>query len=93
VTVPRGALLKAVLAGLLGGVLLTAAVLAVEVAHAERSVSAQMADCYTTVFSDRTVSVCDSAMQVGGLELPVTFAVGFTAEFVWSVRRRLPIRP
>jgi hypothetical protein len=75
---------KSVLIGLLGGVLLTAAVLTLEMIHAERSVSAKMADCHTNVLSDRTDLVCDSAMQVGGWELPVTFVVGFAAAFVFA---------
>jgi hypothetical protein len=80
--------LKGALIGLVGGVLLTVAVLAIEVAHAGRSVSAQMPECHTNALSDRTDFVCDSAMQVGGLELPVAFVVGFAAAIVWSTRRR-----
>jgi hypothetical protein len=80
--------LKPTFLGLAGGVMLAAVVLAVEIVHAEKSASAQIADCQTKMFSDRTETVCDSAMQFGGAELAVAFVAGFAAAFAWSLRRR-----
>jgi hypothetical protein len=85
--------LKAALVGLLGGVLLTTAVLTVEVVHAQRSVSSQMANCYTSVGSDRSTTVCDAATEVGGLEVPVVFVLGFAAAFMWFLRRQRLVSP
>jgi hypothetical protein len=72
--------LKAALIGLLGGVLVATAVLAVEVVHAQTSVAIQMANCLD--------NVCDGWAQVGGVEVPVAFALGFAAAFAWFLRRR-----
>lgn len=72
--------LKAALVGLVGGFLLAAAVIAVEIVHAERTVSSQMASCVD--------NVCDGYAQVGGVELPVAFTIGFAAAFAWFLRRQ-----
>ena len=76
--------LKPALVGLVGGSLLAAAVLTVEVIHAHRDVASQRANCV-----DRTAgaSICSGSSQVGGVELPAAFALGFAAATVW-VRRR-----
>jgi hypothetical protein len=79
--------LKAALVGLVVAILLTASVLAVEMVYAEKSVSAQMADCLTSVLSDRTETVCHSTMEFGGVELALAFVVGFAAVFAWRLRR------
>lgn len=85
--------LKAALVGLLGGVLVTTAMLTVEVVRAQRSVSLQVANCYTSVASDRATTVCDAATEVGGLEVPVAFVLGFAAAFTWSLRRQRLVNP
>jgi len=74
--------------GLAGGVILMAAVLAVEVVHAQRSVPSQLADCQTSALSDRTDYVCDTAVQVGGVEVAVAIAIGFSGAFAWFLRRQ-----
>ena len=78
--------LKAALVGVAAGVLLATLLLGFEILHAERSVSAQMPDCQTHVYSDRTESVCDSPMHVWGLAN--AFTLGFFAMFAWSLRRQ-----
>jgi uncharacterized protein (TIGR03382 family) len=80
--------LKGVLVGLLAGVVLTAAVLTLEMVHADRSVSAKMPDCKTHVFREGIDTVCDTTYELGAAEVPVTFVVGFAAAFAWSLRRR-----
>jgi hypothetical protein len=77
--------LKAALVGLVGGFLLAAAVLTVEIIH---SVASEMANCAD---SGQIAYVCDGAAQLGGvLELSVAFALGFAGAFAWHLRRRRP---
>ena len=77
--------LKPALVGLVGGMLLAAAVLTVELIHAQRVVASQMANCV-----DMTAGggICSGYSQVGGVELPVAFALGFAAAIVWFRRRQ-----
>lgn len=78
--------LKAALVGLVGGLLLAAAVLTVEFIHAQRVAASQIANCL-----DVTVGggVCSSAVQVGGVvEVLIAFALGFAAAIIWFRRRQ-----
>jgi hypothetical protein len=77
--------LKAVLVGLVAGVLLTIAVFAVEAVRAERSMSAQMADCEAALNGGG--GVCSGYAQMGGNALPVAFVLGFVAGCAWFLRR------
>jgi hypothetical protein len=73
--------LKAALVGLVGGFLLAAAVLTVEIIHAHIVVASQTANCADYV--------CGGSARVGGVvELSVAFALGFAAVFAWHLRRR-----
>jgi hypothetical protein len=76
--------LKPALVGLVGGLLLAGAVLTVEFIHAERVVASQIANCV-----DMTAGggVCSGSAQVGGLEAPIAFALGFAAATIWFRRR------
>ena len=76
--------LKPALAGLAGGLLLAAAVLTVEFIHAQRVVASQMANCV-----DQTAGlfVCAGSAQVGGVEVPIAFSLGFGAAIIWFRRR------
>lgn len=76
--------LKPALAGLAGGLLLAAAVLTVEFIHAQRVVASQMANC---VDQTAGVYVCAGSAQVGGVEVPIAFSLGFAA-IVWFRRRQ-----
>jgi hypothetical protein len=77
--------LKPVLVGLVGGLLLAGAVLIVESIHAQRAVASQIANCV-----DMTAGggVCSGSAQVGGVEVPVAFALGFAAAIIWFRRRQ-----
>ena len=77
-------LAKLALIGLVGGVLLAAAVLAVEFIRSASVVASQIANCV-----DPTAGgfVCDGVAQFGGVEVPIAFALGFAAAIIW-VRRR-----
>jgi hypothetical protein len=73
--------LKAALVGLVGGVLLTAAILSVEVVYGDSVMAALMANCADVV--------CDGYAQVGDLKpLAVPFGIGFAAAFIWFRRRQ-----
>jgi hypothetical protein len=78
--------LKAVFVGLVGGVLVTTAVLSVEVVHAQRSMSAQMANCEAALNGGG--GICSGYAQTGAYELPIAFAIGFIGPFVWFRRRQ-----
>jgi hypothetical protein len=77
--------LKPALVGVLGGLLLAAAVLTVEFTHAQRVVASQIANCV-----DMTAGgdVCSGSAQVGGVEVPIAFALGFAAAIIWFRRRQ-----
>ena len=77
-------LAKLALIGPVGGVLLAAAVLAVESIRSASVVASQIANCV-----DATADgfVCDGVAQFGGVEVPIAFALGFAAAIIW-VRRR-----
>jgi hypothetical protein len=76
--------LKAALVGLVGGFLFAAAVVTVEIIHAQRVVASQMANCADYV--------CSGYAQLGGVtELSVAFALGFAAVFAWHLRRGRPV--
>lgn len=78
--------LKAALLGLVGGFLLAAAVLTVEIIYSLRVVASQMANC-----GNDGGYVCGGAAQVGGVvELSIAFAIGFGAVFAWHLRRHRP---
>ena len=79
--------LKTALAALVGGVLLTAAVLAVEMIHAKRVTASQMADCESTAAAGAG-GICFGYAQFGGNELPAAFVIGFAATFIWFRRRQ-----
>lgn len=80
--------LKPALVGLVGGLLLAAAVLTVEFIHAGRVVASQMTNCFDV---NAGAGVCGGAEQFGGVEVPIAFALGFAATFIWF-RRRQPRR-
>jgi len=83
--------LKAALVGLVGGLLLAASVLTVEIIHAQRVVASQMANCADDG-SRQIAYVCGGAVQLGGVvELSVAFALGFAAVFAWYLRRSHPV--
>lgn len=71
---------KAVMAGLGVGLLFAIAVTTIEFLFAWRSVSFEMTKCAD--------SICFGYARVGGLEMPIAFAVGFGAAFAWTMRRR-----
>ena len=77
--------LKPALVGLVGGLLLAGLVLTVEFIHAERVVASQTANC-----ADMTAGggVCSGSAQVGGVEVPMAFALGFAAAIIWFRRRQ-----
>ena len=79
--------LKAVLVGLVGGVLLTAAILVIEVVYVEQVMAARLADCgYESNAS--AGGVCFGYLQFREWMVPVAFVVGFTAVFFWALRRQ-----
>jgi hypothetical protein len=57
--------LKAALVGLLGGVLLTAAVLAVEVVYVEKTLAAQMASCDAESTATTRSGICVGGAPLG----------------------------
>lgn len=72
--------LKPAFVAFVAGVLLAAAVLSIEIAHAQSSIAQQMTNCADYV--------CDAYAQVGGLKLlGVSFMVGFATAFFWFQRR------
>ena len=77
--------LKPALVGLVGGLLLAAAVITVEFIHAQRVVASQITNCF-----DGTAGggVCSGSAQVGGVEVPIAFALGFAATIIWFRRRQ-----
>jgi hypothetical protein len=77
--------LKPALVGLVGGVLLAAAVLTVEFIHAQRVVASQIANCFDV---NAGGGVCSGAAQAGGVEVPIAFALGFAATITWFRRRQ-----
>jgi hypothetical protein len=79
--------LKLALVGLVGGLLLAAAVLTVEFIHAERVAASQIANCVNVTAGGGFV--CSSAVQVGGvIEVLIAFALGFAAAIMWFRRRQ-----
>jgi hypothetical protein len=77
--------LKPALVGLVGGLLLGAAVLTVEIVHAQRVVATQIANC---VDMTPGAGACSGSAQVGGAEVPIAFALGFSAAIIWFRRRQ-----
>lgn len=77
--------LKPALVGLVGGFLLAAVVLTVEVIHAQRVVASQMTNCFDVTAGG---GVCAGYAQAGGIEIAITFAVGFAAAIIWFRRRQ-----
>ena len=77
--------LKPALVGLVGGLLLAAAVLAVEFIHAQSVVASQIANCFDV---NAGGGVCSAGVQVGGVEVPIAFGLGFAATIIWFRRRR-----
>jgi hypothetical protein len=73
------------LVGLAVAVLLTAAVFSAEMVVANRAVAAQMADCENTLNAGG--GICSGWAPFGGMELPIVFAFGFVAGYVWRLRR------
>ena len=78
--------LKAALVGLLGGVLMTAAVVAVEVFYVEGVIAAQMADCESHAAAGG--GICFGYLQFREWMVPVAFVIGFTGAFLWFLRRQ-----
>lgn len=76
--------LKLALVGLAGGLLSGTAVLMVEVIHAQRVVASQIADCVDVAAGG---VACAGSAQVGGVEVPIAFVLGFAAAVVWFGRR------
>jgi hypothetical protein len=81
---------KAALIGLVSGVLLTAAVLAVQVIDAHRVTAAQIEDCEAALNGGG--GVCFGSAQVGGKGLAAASVVGFAFAFGWFLLRA-PRRP
>ena len=77
--------LKPALVGLVVGLLLAAAISTVELIHAQRVVASQMTNCFDVSAGG---SVCSSSAQVGGVEVPIAFALGFAATIIWFRRRQ-----
>jgi hypothetical protein len=77
--------LKPALVGLVGGLLLAAAVLTVEFIHARRVVASQLANCVDVTAGG---GVCSGSAQIGGVEVPTAFALGFAAAIIWFRRRQ-----
>ena len=77
--------LKLALVGLVGGLLLGTAVLTVEFIHAQSVVASQIANC---VDMTAGAGVCSGSTQVGGVEVPIAFALGFAAAIIWFRRRQ-----
>jgi hypothetical protein len=77
--------LKPVLVGLVGGLLLAGAVLTVESIRAQRVVASQIANCVAMTAGG---GVCSGSAQVGGVEAPIAFALGFAAAIRWFRRRQ-----
>jgi hypothetical protein len=77
--------LKPALVGLVGGLLLAAAVSTVEFIHAQRVVASQTANCFDVTAGG---GVCSGAAQFGGVEVPIAFALGFAATIIWFRRRQ-----
>ena len=77
--------LKPALVGLVGGLLLAGPLLTLEFIHAQRAVASQIANC-----ADMTEGggVCSGSAQVGGVEVPVAFALGFAVAIIWFRRRQ-----
>jgi hypothetical protein len=81
--------LKLALVGLVGGLLLAAAVLTVEFIRAEGVAASQIANCVDV--TEGRGFVCSSAVQVGGvIELLTAFTLGFVAAIIWFRRRLSP---
>lgn len=76
---------KPALAGLVGGLLLTAAVLTVEFIHSQRVVASQIANCIDVGAGGGFV--CSGVAQFGGAEVPIAFVLGFAAAILWFRRR------
>ena len=77
--------LKPALVGVVGGLLLAAAVSTVEFIHAQRVVATQMTNCVDVTAG---AGVCSGSAQVGGVEVPIAFALGFAATAIWFRRRQ-----
>lgn len=75
--------LKAAFAGLAVGAVLAAAVLKVEMVHAQRVVASQIQSCHPEVAS----AVCGASVQFGGGEVPLVFALGYCVTFAWVLWR------
>ena len=76
---------RAALVGLAVAVVLTAAVVGVEMVFANRAVAAQIADCENALNDGG--GICSGSAQVGAMELPIVFALGFVAGYGWRLRR------
>ena len=81
-------LVRATLLGLFGAVLLSAAVLAVEMVYANRVIAQQMADCEARAAAGGGGGMCFGSAQFGGYILPVAFVLGFAVAFIWFMRRQ-----
>jgi hypothetical protein len=79
--------LKPALVGLVGGLLLAAAVLTVEFIHAQGVVTSQIRNCFDMTMA-AGAGVCSGAVQVGGVEVAIAFALGFAATIIWFRRRQ-----
>ena len=77
--------LKPAIVGLVGGLLPAAAVFTVEFIHAQRIVASQIANCFDVTAGG---SVCSGSAQIGGVEVPIAFALGFAAAIIWFRRRQ-----
>jgi hypothetical protein len=77
--------LKLALVGLIGGLLPGAAVLTVEFIHAQKVVASQTANCIDTTAGG---GACSGSAQVGGVEVPIAFALGSAGAIIWFRRRQ-----
>ena len=77
---------RAALVGLAAAVVLAVTVLGVEMVFARRSVNAQMAGCENALNGGG--GICSGYAPFGGVELPVTFALGFVTGYAWFLRPR-----
>jgi hypothetical protein len=80
--------LKAALVGLFGGVLLTAAALAVQVVYVEKAMAAQMASCEAESTATTRSGICFGYVRFREWMVPVAFGIGFTGAFFWLLRRQ-----
>jgi hypothetical protein len=78
--------LKPALVGLVGGLLLTVAVLTVEFIHSQIVVASQITNCIDVAAGGGFV--CSGGAQFGGVEVPIAFALGFAAAIFWFRRRQ-----